>query len=748
MKIRAFNGDLPALKSLDSGLLALDAPRGLVPDFTVFTSAMEAPEAEPGIVRMIGSSTARDLQRDTMTLQALSDMAQAPAKLTIWLNHTYELPGSIFGSLVEAPKLVQQGGIADLYIASDVEMSNPAAAQTYKYIQNGRRIGCSVGAMVLEYEIDEEADDGDSWFPPIIITRVLPLEWSVCGIPANQRCWVEQAIKGVFARSFDQRLAPAVKGMFPRLYGDLIAGCPNAALRRDLERTAARPTHPSRPEWVPLTKTFVLNTRGRAEAMEAAHLGEFIEKNVPDLRRFVPTDAEIIKGACGKTTWPLADRDTAWDSGEAHKRIQDWAGGDEPDWAKVASVHLWKADGAEAWGDFKLPFCDIIGGSVKAVPRAIFAVAGVLQGARGGAEIDDEEAVKSRVETYYARMRTQFDDPDITVPWGDGKAAEPEKVAETTPQQALVAEAQVALVAQYNLLGLALGLPPVARDASTGALLFSAGQEPPVEAFTRAVEGVLAIQKAGAEFSQENQGHLVALHKTLRAMTDGKICGMDGDDDADDNGDQNNTVGGHGGPAPEAMPTERQFAEITRSLEMTVREAVGAQIGALTTALDGLNVKALAQTVAVAQNSLLNLRKEIGEVREEAAQAAQAASQLLNMPMGQPTRFAGRQASGAGVAAYGDFLSASGQPNAAKWQGTLEQAVAQCRYEDLSVGDGYAAKYRVWPEGVGGSVRDGVRPALDGGQKSLMRPDWILAYQEGREARVPLLDLAEINAAP
>jgi hypothetical protein len=203
-----------------------------VSDFQIFTSSMEVDENNENIVRMVGSSTEQDLQGDTMTLQALVDMTKVDPALTIWLNHEYDLPDKLFGSLCEAPILQQQAGIADLHLAVDVEMSNPAAVKTLGYVKNKRRLGCSVGCLVEEYEVNEDAiDDDDWWWAPIIIHHVRVVEFSVVGIPANQRCWVENAIKGVFEKTLDRRLAPAVKGLYPRFYNEFVKGVQNTALR-------------------------------------------------------------------------------------------------------------------------------------------------------------------------------------------------------------------------------------------------------------------------------------------------------------------------------------------------------------------------------------------------------------------------------------------------------------------------------------------------------------------------------------
>lgn len=126
------------------------------------------------------------------------------------------------------------------------------------------------------------------------------------------------------------------------------------------------------------------------------------------------------KGVSGKTAWPLAERDHAWDAGAAHARLLEWAGGkDNLNTAKFSSVHFWSPDGADRKNvsDYKLPFCDVVNGSVRAIPKAIFAVAGVVNGARGGVQGVDAGAVKSRVGTYYRKMAKQFNDDGIKAPW-------------------------------------------------------------------------------------------------------------------------------------------------------------------------------------------------------------------------------------------------------------------------------------------------------------------------------------------
>ena len=118
------------------------------------------------------------------------------------------------------------------------------------------------------------------------------------------------------------------------------------------------------------------------------------------------------KGASGKTTWPLAPRDTTWDGGQATKDIEEWADGD---WSKVAQCFFWVAESPPTkLDDCKLPFVAKVGDKMMAIPQGIISGAGVIQGAMGGADIpsEDEEAVKAKIATYYKKL-------DMTPPWED-----------------------------------------------------------------------------------------------------------------------------------------------------------------------------------------------------------------------------------------------------------------------------------------------------------------------------------------
>lgn len=134
----------------------------------------------------------------------------------------------------------------------------------------------------------------------------------------------------------------------------------------------------------------------------------------------------VGRSASGASDLSIAPRDTAWDAAAADKRVQEWAGGDKMDWEKYAKAFFYVDETKkELLGSYKLQFADIIDGSLVAVPKAIFAVAGVLNGARGGVNIPDSDAaeIKDKVAAYYERLAKEFNDDSIKAPFENRASA-------------------------------------------------------------------------------------------------------------------------------------------------------------------------------------------------------------------------------------------------------------------------------------------------------------------------------------
>lgn len=99
----------------------------------------------------------------------------------------------------------------------------------------------------------------------------------------------------------------------------------------------------------------------------------------------------------------FADRTFRWDSMAAEKRIT----GNE--------------DGAFLYengeGEYKLQIADIVDGSIKIIPRAVFAARAILSGAKGGIKAPEKEMQKLKdvINTLYNEMA-------LEEPFADGKA--------------------------------------------------------------------------------------------------------------------------------------------------------------------------------------------------------------------------------------------------------------------------------------------------------------------------------------
>lgn len=469
---------------------------GTGPDFSIFTSAMKAlsPEeqkelslADPAqslpLVRMRGSSTVFDLQKDCMMLSALHDMQQVDENLTLWLNHSYSVPDDVYGTLFEAPLIQMQQNIADLWLTAHTCMTNEAAAKTYTMIVKDKlRMGCSVGCEVLEWSF---ADPDDEWNSPILIHHVKVLEWSIVGIPANQRCWVEAGIRGLFARALVEgraedvlRLAPAFKGLYTRDYQAVCENVTNAALRKDLNRTPMRSTAPHKLIYDFTTDTFGLEQRGKIKSLTREqtddllrtmqHPGSPAPASLPEEGKEVPhpatsapeaeegevepqvepqteKDWELMqKGVCGKTSWPLADLKTEWTGSRAEKEIFGWATDDQGELqaGKVKQGFLYfNPDQTDKRGGYKMPFCYKGASGLTIVPLGVRECANVLNGGMGGVQASDADkaAMRGKCKMMYGRINREFQpDPAWVVPWEQKESAAAEGVLSTENGDPLV----------------------------------------------------------------------------------------------------------------------------------------------------------------------------------------------------------------------------------------------------------------------------------------------------------------------
>ena len=172
-------------------------------DFKLYTNALKAYTADNGDLHVTGttSSTIRDLHGDEMALSALKSMEDtAKNNMTVFLNHNYNVPDDLFGSVTDARivKRYDEESSQDVYdLDVDVrvvgEDENPLAMKTYRAIKRGVKLGLSIGARVDKVS-KKKSKDGEETY---VIESVRLLETSVVGIPANQRSYLQNALKSL-----------------------------------------------------------------------------------------------------------------------------------------------------------------------------------------------------------------------------------------------------------------------------------------------------------------------------------------------------------------------------------------------------------------------------------------------------------------------------------------------------------------------------------------------------------------------
>lgn len=117
---------------------------------------------------------------------------------------------------------------------------------------------------------------------------------------------------------------------------------------------------------------------------------------------------------------PLAEVDREWDSDAAIPRVRELLDSEDEPSSRYRRAFLWyDRENADEFGAYKLPIADVIDGRLVAVPRAIFAAAAAVQGARGGVDIPDSDmgGVRRNIERYYDKMdrESPFDGKSLII---------------------------------------------------------------------------------------------------------------------------------------------------------------------------------------------------------------------------------------------------------------------------------------------------------------------------------------------
>lgn len=165
-------------------------------DFSIFTGLLKtARQGDDLILSGIASSTIKDRHGDTMTPRALESMLRSAEGMTIYLNHSYNVPEDVAGSVRQAWIDRSSNELHDLHFDIAINRENPRAVQAFNAIDKGTKLGLSIGAMIPEGGAKRDKKSGS-----FIIDDVELLETSIVSIPANPRSWVEYARKSLITK--------------------------------------------------------------------------------------------------------------------------------------------------------------------------------------------------------------------------------------------------------------------------------------------------------------------------------------------------------------------------------------------------------------------------------------------------------------------------------------------------------------------------------------------------------------------
>lgn len=152
-----------------------------------------------------------------------------------------------------------------------------------------------------------------------------------------------------------------------------------------------------------------LETAFTGSVVRKAFAMESIESIINTVKSMLDNvDTMVPKGAVPFTSTPVSEKD-AWDQADARSSLAAWASSDGTgnkdtiDWAKYAKGFTWFDESkTDAFTSYKLPHHVVESGSLKLVPKGLYAAMAALNGARGGADVgDDKQAVYNHLARHY-----------------------------------------------------------------------------------------------------------------------------------------------------------------------------------------------------------------------------------------------------------------------------------------------------------------------------------------------------------
>lgn len=565
-------------------------PREVNVDFKVYTNALKAYESSNGDLYVTGttSSTIRDLHGDEMTLNAIKTMADtAKQNMTIFLNHNYNVPQDLFGSVKDA-RVVKRfdadtnSEVYDLDIDVLVckEDENPEAMRAFKAIKRGVKLGLSIGARVDRVSKKKDASTGEDTY---VIDSVKLMEASVVGIPANQRSYLQNALKSLKAAEQSGELVVNHKAATDLSEGDFVSwGSSGGTARGRIEHvmregTLGVPDSDFKIEATPEDPAALIRIWARSED-EWEETDKLVGHKFSTLRKIEALKSAFDSEGQVVTVFDDPDGDNL-DAAEINNSLEGTPSGIES--SPAASI-----DAVEAVDTYEQK------GDVDSSANSLLA--------------EGETIVESEKATRVTVTVTQSDDKDKVKPAQENQAEE----ANDTEAEAAVAKSDIEPVAE----------PVVEEPAVEPVVDEPAAEEPAAEEVVD--PAIEALQALGAV--------LVRASATERARIISKVAELASDGEPE-------AVAVAEEPTPEVTPevaAEPVLAPAEPEAEVAVEAPASDEVTAIAkSALDA--AFAAQREVAAVKAQLTELLSQKATVEADLAKALDVVGRLMDLPSGR-----------------------------------------------------------------------------------------------------------------
>lgn len=140
------------------------------------------------VLRFVISTASPDRENDTIALDGWDLTAYRLNPVVLWGHEQEHLP---IGKAISIE--IEDGALKASveFVAADVPHVGDKAEAVLRLCKDGFLSATSVGFRPLEYDIANERDDGEGWFPPMNFIRQELLEFSIVTVPCNPEALIE-----------------------------------------------------------------------------------------------------------------------------------------------------------------------------------------------------------------------------------------------------------------------------------------------------------------------------------------------------------------------------------------------------------------------------------------------------------------------------------------------------------------------------------------------------------------------------